>query len=111
MAGMVLIYFIKTTILKKKAILAILKINKKKGNKPNFSLLSNIRQQYIYTEADLGEGLLDEGIEVPYKTPKRENKFQIRSSVADAMDMPLYRTRSMEVPNVDEDFSYVYYCC
>ncbi len=105
MTGIVLIHFIKTIILKKKDILSILKSNQKKVTQ-----FAKKQVQYIYTEADLGEGLLDEGIELPYKIILKNTKFQLVKSIADAMDMPLYRNKNVEVPNVAEDFSYAYYC-
>ncbi len=101
---MVLIHFIKTTILKKKDILSILKINRKKVTQ-----FAKKQVQYIYTEADLGEGLLDEGVELPYKIILRDRKFQLDKSIADAIDMPIYRNNNEEMPNVAEDFSYAYY--
>jgi len=101
---MVLIHFIKTIILKKKDILSILKINQKKVTQ-----FAKKQVQYIYTEADLGEGLLDAGVELPYQIILRNRKFQLVKSIADAMDMPLYRNNNVEVPNVAEDFSYAYY--
>jgi len=101
---MVLIHFIKTIILKKKDILAILKIHKRRITK-----FATKKVQYIYTEADLGEGLLDEGVELPFKVTLRERKFQLVKSIADAMDMPLYRNNNVGMPNVAEDFSYAYY--
>ena len=101
---MVLILVIKTIILKKKDILSILKINRKKIRQ-----FARKKVQYIYTEADLGEGLLDEDVELPYKIILRDRKFQLVNSNADAMDMPLYRNNNVEVLNVAEDFSYAYY--
>ena len=101
---MVLIHFVKTIILKKKDILSMLKINRKKVRQ-----FARKQVQYIYTEADLGEGLLDAGVELPYQIILRDRKFQIVKSIADAMDMPLYRNKNVEVPNVAEDFSYAYY--
>ncbi len=64
-AGMILIYFIKITILKKNPNLAILKVNKKM-----VTVFVSKRAKYIYTEADLGEGKLDEGFIAPGKTAK-----------------------------------------
>ena len=101
---MVLIPVIKTIILKKKDILSILKINRKKVRQ-----FARKQVQYIYTEADLGEGLLDAGVELPYQIILRDKKFQLVKSIADAMDMPLYRNNNEEVMNVAEDFSYAYY--
>lgn len=102
---MVLIHVIKTIILKKKDILSMLKINRKKVRQ-----FARKQVQYIYTEADLGEGLLDAGVELPYQIILRDRKFQLFESIADAMDMPLYKNKNLEVPNVAEDFSYAYYC-
>ena len=102
---MVLIHFIKTIILKKKDILSMLKINRKKVRQ-----FARKQVQYIYTEADLGEGLLDAGVELPYQIILRDRKFQLFKSIADTMDMPLYINKNLEVPNVAEDLSYAYYC-
>ena len=102
---MVLIRVTKTIILKKKDILSMLKINRKKVRQ-----FARKQVQYIYTEADLGEGLLDAGVELPCQIILRDRKFQLFKSIADAMDMPLYINKNLEVPNVAEDFSYAYYC-
>ena len=69
---------------------------------------NNKSKKYIYTEEDLGEGLLDEGVTFPYeldsmadvKSKKRAYQFTDNNS-------SIY---TPEVPNVQEDLTYAYYC-
>ncbi len=70
---------------------------------------SKKNKQYIYTEADLGEGILEEGVSVEYTIlQKVSNRYK---SVADAhMLDSLQNKNNREVVNIDEDFSYAYYC-
>lgn len=58
--------FLKNVILKKKYCHTILKLNKKK-----VTLFVSKQVKYIYTEADLDQGKLDEGYIYPGQTFKR----------------------------------------
>lgn len=63
-------------------------------------------KKYIYTEEDLGEGLLEEGVTNPYFldcTNSGNNDLLFNNDLKDS-------TLSKEVPNVQEDFTYAYYC-
>lgn len=71
------------------------------------STFSNKSNKYIYTEADLGEGLLDEGVTYPYQLDTIEQNHTLNYDIA-----LIKTTQSIKpgVPNVQDDFSYTYYC-
>ena len=70
---------------------------------------SKKNKQYIYTEADLGEGILEEGVTVQYASLQKVSN--INKSNADVyMPDSLPNKNSREVVNIEEDFSYAYYC-
>ena len=63
-------------------------------------------QKYIYTEQDLGEGLLDEGVNYSYTA---DNKFNLHNDIFN--DSELKGSFLMrDVPNVREDLTYEFYC-
>jgi hypothetical protein len=57
--------------LKKKGNFTIQQINEGKS-----MATASKPERYIYTEADLGEGILDEGVISSYKTRKRRASFK-----------------------------------
>ena len=64
---------------------------------------------YIYTEADLGEGILDEGVDPSYYASAKENneihvvKHNFKSIVVEN------KSYGLDNINVEEDFNYAYY--
>ena len=66
-------------------------------------------KQYIYTEADLGEGILDEGVTVQYASLQKVSNVDKSNADAYMLDS-LPNKNSREVVNIEEDFSYAYYC-
>lgn len=73
-----------------------------------FSALKKSKQ-YIYTEADLGEGILDEGVTAQNISLQKESIINKNSADSYMLDM-LQNKNTREVVNIDEDFSYAYYC-
>lgn len=72
-------------------------------------LASKKNKQYIYTEADLGEGILDEGVTVQYASLQKISN--VNKSNADVYVMnSLPNKNNRKVVNLEEDFSYAYYC-
>lgn len=63
-------------------------------------------KKYIYTESDLGEGLLDEGVYYPNNITKSKDATFINLEMADKK----IDSHKLRVPNVQEDFTYSYYC-
>ena len=62
-------------------------------------------KKYIYTEQDLGEGLLDEGVSYPYILDKTNLQHEV------CTDIELKGNFLMkDVPNVQEDLTYEFYC-
>ncbi len=62
-------------------------------------------KKYIYTEEDLGEGLLEEGVINPYFLQSSKN-ITVQNSTDNFLKMSLLNKESI---NVQEDFTYVYY--
>lgn len=62
-------------------------------------------KKYVYTEKDLGEGLLDEGVTNPYFL-QTTNKTTRQNLSAKLLKFSLLCKESI---NVQEDFTYVYY--
>lgn len=79
--------------MKKQTDLTTINASKKKFTMPAGHLSNNKNKHYIYTEEDLGEGILNEGVSLLYSTSEKENMSQ-----------------AGKVLNVEEDFSYAYYC-
>lgn len=67
-------------------------------------------KQYIYTEADLGEGLLDEGVSVEQANFQKNNTHNKINDGIFVMDMPQSKNCVKEMLNIEEDFSFTYYC-
>ena len=59
--------------------------------------------QYIYTEADLGEGLLDEGVRV-----RNVNNTKGKNGNIYTANMSKNTTTSLF--NIEEDLGFTYYC-
>ena len=95
----------KTNIMKKKNTIT----DKKQFAMRNNKSTDKKSKKYIYTEADLGEGLLDAGVTYPYDS--REvilNRQEGTNNLFDiaAKNNNLYNAES---PIVQNDFSYSYY--
>jgi hypothetical protein len=96
--------------MKKQVALTTIKAQNKNGTKPARHLSNTKCQRYIYTEADLGEGILDEGVSQSYSTNQKYNTLQGANAIVYTMEAIGNKTIRMDVPNVEEDFSYTYYC-
>ena len=95
--------------MKKKLSLLSTKSNKKNSTMTSSNLPDNKKNIYIYTEADLGEGILDEGVDPSYYTCARENTeiYEVESNFKFiSIENKNY---GLEKINVEEDFNYAYY--
>ena len=61
--------------------------------------------QYIYTEADLGEGLLDEGVLVRNTSNKKDKNESIY-----AVNANQNKNATISFFNIEEDLGFTYYC-
>ena len=95
--------------MKKKSSLFSSKSNKKSTTMTNSNLPGKKNHIYVYTEADLGEGILDEGVNPSYYASVNENieiqevDNNFRSTSAEI------KNYGLEIINVEEDFNYAYY--
>ena len=94
--------------MKKNAVFFTVKSNKKK-TMINSKQASKKKNNYIYTEADLGEGILDEGVNPAYYTAHNENLdtgFSCNNIISNLL---FNKNNGLEIVNVEEDFNYAYY--
>lgn len=61
--------------------------------------------QYIYTEADLGEGLLDEGVRV-----RNVNNTKGKNGNIYTANMNKNKNTTTSLFNIEEDLGFTYYC-
>ena len=95
--------------MKKKLSLLSTKSNKKNSIMTNSNLTDYKKNIYIYTEADLGEGILDEGVDPSYYTSAKENieTYEVEHNFKSiSVENKNY---GLEKINVEEDFNYAYY--
>ena len=93
----------------KKRINQSLITNKKNNVMINRNLPGKKKDTYIYTEADLGEGILEEGINPSYYATT--NDF-IEDNILRYNIMPTEfesKNYGLEIVNVEDDFNYSYY--
>lgn len=95
--------------MKKKPSLFSTKSNKKNSTMTNNNLSAINNGLYIYTEADLGEGILDEGVDPSFYASANEHvgtselAFSFKSIAEES------KSYGLEIINVEEDFNYAYY--
>ena len=95
--------------MKKKISILSTKSNNKSSTMTNRNIPGKTKGIYIYTEADLGEGILDEGVDPSYYASGNENNeinkvdYNFESISAEN------RNYTLEKINVEEDFNYAYY--
>ena len=95
--------------MKKKSSLFSLKSNKKSSTMTNNNLPGKKNDIYVYTEADLGEGILDEGVDPSYYATANEN-FEIQEVDNNfRLTTAEIKNYGSEIINVEEDFNYAYY--
>lgn len=75
----------------------------------NSSQFNKKKIVYIYTEADLGEGILDEGVNPAYYTASNENVEASNNSDNVVSNFVENKNNRLEIVNVEEDFNYAYY--
>ena len=80
--------------MKKQTDLTPIYANKKKCTMPARHLSNNKNKHYIYTEEDLGEGILDEGVSWPYTAGEKDNTRQKANAIGHAVDVPGNKTCS-----------------
>ncbi len=68
------------------------------------SLSTSFLSNYVYTEADLGEGILHAGVDESYFSTTKNS-----SNYCSTMYYAGKQNENMLVPNVGEDLSYAYY--
>lgn len=95
--------------MKKKLNLFSAKSNKKGSTMTHSNLHGNKKDIYIYTEADLGEGILDEGVDPSYYASTIENNEIHEMGYNFKSDSTEIKNYSLEKINVEEDFNYAYY--
>ena len=96
--------------MKKQTDLIIKSTNKKNDIMLTKQSSTKKQKQYIYTEADLGEGILDAGVSVKYLTGKKDNGVKKANAAIYSMDMPQNKNNLRAVLNIESDFNYAYYC-
>lgn len=94
--------------MKKNSALFTLK-SSKKNTMTNSSQFNKKKIVYIYTEADLGEGILDEGVNPAYYTASNENVEASNNSDNVVSNFVENKNNRLEIVNVEEDFNYAYY--
>lgn len=93
----------------KRKINQSLTTNKINNNMIHSNLPGKKKDTYIYTEADLGVGILEEGINPSYYTTTSDFiednilQFSIMPSEIDN------KNSGLEIVNVEDDFNYSYY--
>ncbi len=96
--------------MKKQTDLIIKSINKKNDIMLTKQLASKKQKQYIYTEADLGEGILDIGVSMKYLTVKKDNRVKKANGTIYPMTILQNKNNLRAVLNMESDFNYAYYC-
>ena len=82
----------------------------KKNNNMNHSNLPDKKKDtYIYTEADLGEGILEEGINPSYYSISYENINEFSLKYNNTPTEAENKNYGLEIVNVEDDFNYSYY--
>ena len=94
--------------MKKNTALLTLK-SSKKNTMTNSNQASKKKNIYIYTEADLGEGILDEGVNPSYYTTSIDNIEATNQDYKVVTSLVEIKNYGLKIVNVEEDFNYAYY--
>ena len=94
--------------MKKNTALLTLK-SSKKNTMTNSNQASKKKSIYIYTEADLGEGILDEGVNPSYYTTSIDNIEATNQDYKVVTSLVEIKNYGLKIVNVEEDFNYAYY--
>lgn len=91
----------------KKKLTPLITTVKKNNNMNHSNLPDKKKDTYIYTEADLGEGILEEGINPSYYVNDNTEEYLIQYNITPTeVENKNY---GLEIVNVEDDFNYSYY--